>query len=242
MLAVNTAIARTATPVHGASTAGTRTLPRSFAALSAIASRRRPRTRRSSAAGVSSEPPPYAARARGPLRVDATASTVCPLARHPRLCVLRRDRGNLLVYSVARLGADAAAIANLGGISRHYLNHRHEAMFAPGSVDGPLLVHKQERESGDSGEHRSLFTGDSIYLADGEWVAAVLESSDREAYIESLELLGEFDFDVLVRWPRAAASPSTPSPARRMRSAVSGRSSSACGAARTADRRLTAGA
>ena len=31
----------------------------------------------------------------------------------------------------------------------------------------------------DSGEHRLLFTGDTIYLDDGGWVAAVLETSDR---------------------------------------------------------------
>lgn len=59
----------------------------------------------------------------------------------------------------------------------------------------------------DSGEHRSLFSGDSIYLADGEWVAAVLESSDREAYIESLELLGELDFDTLVPWAASGGQP-----------------------------------
>ena len=53
----------------------------------------------------------------------------------------------------------------------------------------------------DSGEHRLLFTGDSVYLRDGEWVAAVLEgSSDRAAYIDSLELLRELEFDALVPW------------------------------------------
>lgn len=120
---------------------------------------------------------------------------------------------------------------------RHALDDDFEVIPTPGQTRGATAY------LWDSGEHRSLFTGDSIYLADGEWVAAVLESSDREAYIESLELLGELDFDVLV--PLAASGgqpPSTPSPARRMRSAVSGRSSSACGAATTADRRLTAGA
>src|SRR3954451_15648691 len=52
----------------------------------------------------------------------------------------------------------------------------------------------------DSGEHRLLFTGDTVYLRDGEWVAALLGSSDPEAYAESLELLRELDFDVLVPW------------------------------------------
>ena len=52
-----------------------------------------------------------------------------------------------------------------------------------------------------SGEQRLLFTGDSVYLRDGEWVAAMLEgTSDRSAYIESLELLRELEFDALVPW------------------------------------------
>src|SRR3712207_7427783 len=36
---------------------------------------------------------------------------------------------------------------------------------------------------------RMLFTGDTLYLRDGEWVAAVLPSSDRGTYLESLELI-----------------------------------------------------
>jgi glyoxylase-like metal-dependent hydrolase (beta-lactamase superfamily II) len=59
----------------------------------------------------------------------------------------------------------------------------------------------------DSGRHRCLFTGDSLYLREGEWVAAVLESSDRGAYIESLELIGDLDFDVLVPWAATAGRP-----------------------------------
>lgn len=47
-----------------------------------------------------------------------------------RAFLLRRDLGNLLVYSVSTLESDAAAIEGLGGISRQYLNHSHEAMFA----------------------------------------------------------------------------------------------------------------
>ena len=52
----------------------------------------------------------------------------------------------------------------------------------------------------NSGEQRCLFTGDSLYLSEDEWIAAVLDSSDRQAYIESLELLREIDFDLLVPW------------------------------------------
>ena len=58
-----------------------------------------------------------------------------------------------------------------------------------------------------SGEHRLLFTGDSVYLRDGDWVAAVLEgTSDRTAYIESLEMLRGLEFDALVPWAASGAS------------------------------------
>jgi glyoxylase-like metal-dependent hydrolase (beta-lactamase superfamily II) len=52
-----------------------------------------------------------------------------------------------------------------------------------------------------------LFTGDSVFLADGEWIAAIVGGSDRDAYIESLELLREIDFEVLVPWAASAGQP-----------------------------------
>jgi glyoxylase-like metal-dependent hydrolase (beta-lactamase superfamily II) len=176
------------------------------------------------------------------------ASTPEPLpfapSLHIRAFLLRRDAGNVLVYSVAGLEADAAAIADLGGISRQYLNHGHEAMFASDWVTAPLFVHERDRDSvakrahvrakfsrrhmldddfeviptpghtpgataylWDSGQHRFLFTGDTLYLNDGEWVAAVLESSDRATYLDSLELIRELDFDVLVPWAASQGHP-----------------------------------
>jgi glyoxylase-like metal-dependent hydrolase (beta-lactamase superfamily II) len=161
-----------------------------------------------------------------------------------RAFLLRRERGNVLVYSTTEVDPGAAPIAGLGGISRHYLNHRHEAMFASDRVDAPLFVHERERRSTSrayhvratfslrhvldedfeviptpghtSGataylwtgpEHRMLFTGDTIYLDRGEWVAAVLESSDRERYIDSLELIRELDFDLLLPWAASKGDP-----------------------------------
>lgn len=56
----------------------------------------------------------------------------------------------------------------------------------------------------DTGSHRALFTGDSVMLRDGEWIAAVLGSSDRERYLESLELMRDLDFDLLVPWAASA--------------------------------------
>jgi hypothetical protein len=176
------------------------------------------------------------------------ATTPEPLPFAPSLLVraflLERREGNILVYSTTGLAADAAAIDDLGGISRHYLNHRHEAIFASDWVSAPLFVHENERSgveksyhvrgafsrrhlldddfeviptpghtSGataflwDSGGHRALFTGDTVYLDRGEWVAAVLGSSDRAAYVESLELIRELEFDVLVPWAATAGEP-----------------------------------
>jgi glyoxylase-like metal-dependent hydrolase (beta-lactamase superfamily II) len=176
----------------------------------------------------------------------ASAPEALPFA--PRLDIraflLQRDHGNVLIYSTTGLASDAAAIEDLGGISRHYLNHDHEALFASEWVDAPLFVHENERASvakaypvratfsrrhtldddleviptpghtagataylWDTGEHRLLFTGDTIYLDEGEWVAAVLPSSDRSLYVESLELIRGLDFDVLVPWAATSGDP-----------------------------------
>ena len=63
--------------------------------------------------------------------------------------------------------------------------------------------------SGNCGmiHRRSSVTSDSIYLRDGEWVATLLGESDRAAYIESLELLRELEFDVLVPWAATRGQP-----------------------------------
>ncbi|MGF6172399.1 MBL fold metallo-hydrolase [Ensifer sp. 4252] len=50
----------------------------------------------------------------------------------------------------------------------------------------------------DNGQHRHLFSGDTIYLTEGRWIGAVLPSSDRVAYLASLALIKTLSFDVLV--------------------------------------------
>lgn len=152
-----------------------------------------------------------------------------------RSFVLERAAGNLLVYSTRNASGD---------VWRQYLNHGHEAAFAPAAVNAPLFVHAADRAAAaehvpvraafsrrhmldddfeaiptpghtpgataylwDSGSRRVLFTGDTIMLRDGEWVAAVLDSSDRDAYRGSLALIRELDFDVLVPWVATARGP-----------------------------------
>jgi glyoxylase-like metal-dependent hydrolase (beta-lactamase superfamily II) len=168
---------------------------------------------------------------------------------HVRAFLLQRPQGNLLIYSAGTVADDARAIEDHGGISRHYLNHWHEAAFGGGdriasAFDAPLFCHENERQSvsetsnvagtfslrhmqgddlevipvpghtsgatvylWDTGRHRCLFTGDSVYLREADWVAAVLESSDRAAYVESLKLIKELDFHVLVPWVATAGKP-----------------------------------
>jgi glyoxylase-like metal-dependent hydrolase (beta-lactamase superfamily II) len=117
---------------------------------------------------------------------------------------------------------------------RHMLDEDFEVIPTPGHTPGATAY------LWDSGEHYLLLTGDTIYLREGEWVAAVLPSSDRQRYIESLELIRDLDFDVLVRGPRPAVSPTTRSLSEPIASVVSMRSSSACGAGTTTDRQRQA--
>jgi glyoxylase-like metal-dependent hydrolase (beta-lactamase superfamily II) len=52
----------------------------------------------------------------------------------------------------------------------------------------------------DDGTHRFLFSGDFIWIEDGEWKAVVLDPRLRDAYLASLALVRDLDFDVLVPW------------------------------------------
>jgi glyoxylase-like metal-dependent hydrolase (beta-lactamase superfamily II) len=77
---------------------------------------------------------------------------------------------------------------------RHRLDGDFEVIPTPGHTPGATAY------LWESGEHRLLFPSDTIYLHEGEWIAAVLESSDRAAYLESLDLIRQLDFDGLVPW------------------------------------------
>ncbi len=181
------------------------------------------------------------------------ASTPEPLGFGPsleiRAFLLQRERGNLLVYRSGMLERDIEEINALGGISRQYLNHHHEASpacdWVANTFQAPLHVHEKEAPSvseicnvaetfskrhyldddfelipvpghtsgataflWDTGQHRCLFTGDTIFFPRGKWVAAVLDGvSDRERYIESLELIHTLDFDLIVPGIAAAGQP-----------------------------------
>lgn len=156
-----------------------------------------------------------------------------------RAFLLRRNKGNLLVYSVGTLEDEVGATEALGGISRQYLNHRHEGApscdWVADTFGAPLHSNEKERSaiaercrvsetfSGRSmldddfeivptpghtpgatafvwndGQHRFLFTSDTLLLREGVWSVVVLGESDRDAYIDSLAIIKQLDFDVLV--------------------------------------------
>jgi glyoxylase-like metal-dependent hydrolase (beta-lactamase superfamily II) len=84
---------------------------------------------------------------------------------------------------------------------RHRLDDDFEVIPIPGHTPGATAY------LWDSGDHRVLFTGDTLFFSRGRWVAAVLDSSDRERYLDSLALIRELDFDVLVPSISTADSP-----------------------------------
>lgn len=60
----------------------------------------------------------------------------------------------------------------------------------------------------DDGAHRFLFTGDFIWIEQGEWKAVVLDPELRKAYVRSLELVRDLEFDFLVPWGTTEDGPS----------------------------------
>ena len=65
-----------------------------------------------------------------------------------RSFALERDDGNLLVYG-------AETTPPLEGITRRYLGHWHEAMFAAGLDGTPTFVHERDREQSEQRDERS---------------------------------------------------------------------------------------
>jgi glyoxylase-like metal-dependent hydrolase (beta-lactamase superfamily II) len=106
----------------------------------------------------------------------------------------------LFVHAADRAEVERQVPVRAAFSRRHTLDDDFEVIPIPGHTPGSTAY------LWDSGDHRMLFTADTIMLRDGEWRAAVLASSDRSAYLESLALLRELEFDVLVPWAAAGAS------------------------------------
>jgi glyoxylase-like metal-dependent hydrolase (beta-lactamase superfamily II) len=84
---------------------------------------------------------------------------------------------------------------------RHMLDDDFEIIPTPGHTPGATAY------LWDTGDHRVLFTGDTLYLSRGRWQTAVLDSSDPVRYRESLELIRGLDFDVLAPSIATAGDP-----------------------------------
>jgi glyoxylase-like metal-dependent hydrolase (beta-lactamase superfamily II) len=153
-----------------------------------------------------------------------------------RSYLLEREAGNLLVYGAETLPAGDVARRYLGhwheamfaaDLDAPTVVHEHDHAQAAQrtavagtfsgreTLDGDFeLIPMPGHTPGataflwDSGEHRVLFTSDSLFVNDGEWVVALdVRGADRDAYVESLALLRELDFDVLVPWAATAGQP-----------------------------------
>jgi metallo-beta-lactamase superfamily protein len=109
----------------------------------------------------------------------------------------------LFVHAADRAAVEQEVPVRAAFSRRHMLDDDFEVIPIPGHTPGSTAY------LWDSGDHRMLFTADTIMLRDGDWRAAVLDSSDRAAYLDSLALLRELDFDVLVPWA-AAGAPTAP--------------------------------
>jgi glyoxylase-like metal-dependent hydrolase (beta-lactamase superfamily II) len=76
---------------------------------------------------------------------------------------------------------------------RHLLDGDLEVIPTPGHTPGATSY------LWTTPEHRVLFTGDTVFVRDGRWVAAFLDAvSDRPTYLDSLKLLAGLEFDLLV--------------------------------------------
>src|SRR6266702_166372 len=72
-----------------------------------------------------------------------------------RAFLLERERGNRLVYRAETLKRDQAAVHDLGGIFRQYLNPRHEAApacdWVAETFGAPLFCHADYAGSASAG-------------------------------------------------------------------------------------------
>ncbi len=103
-------------------------------------------------------------------------------------------RGPVFVHQADRASVEERFPVRASFSRRHFLDEDLEVIPTPGHTPGATAY------LWDNGRQRFLFTGDTVYLSDGEWVDGLLDSSDRASYVESLKLIRELDFDVLVPW------------------------------------------
>src|SRR3954462_1383299 len=121
--------------------------------------------------------------------------------RHETAFGCGRIRAPLVVHAAERDAVERTCDVAPAFSRRHKPADDLEVIPTPGHTPGATSY------LWDTGEHRLLFTGDTVYLRAGRGVAALLDSSDRDAYAQSLELIRELDFDVLVPWAATRGDP-----------------------------------
>jgi hypothetical protein len=84
---------------------------------------------------------------------------------------------------------------------RERLDDDLEIIPTPGHTDGSTTF------LWDSGQHRFLFVGDTVWRHRGRWQVVLLGESERTAYLASLRLLLDLDFDVLIPWGTDSGDP-----------------------------------
>jgi glyoxylase-like metal-dependent hydrolase (beta-lactamase superfamily II) len=107
----------------------------------------------------------------------------------------------LFVHADGRAAVERTMPVRATFTRRHTLDDGFEVIPTPGHTPGATAF------LWDTGDHRALFTGDTLFLRDGEWATALLDSSDPVAYAESLRLIRDLDFDVLVPWAAGRGDP-----------------------------------
>ncbi|SJM69324.1 MBL fold metallo-hydrolase [Microbacterium sp. JB110] len=108
------------------------------------------------------------------------------------------------VYVHDRDRAEAARAIPVAGVfdQPQMIDHDLKVIPTPGHTAGTTSY------LWDNGSRRFLFTGDFIWIEHGEWKAVVLDSGVRDEYLDSLALVRELDFDVLVPWGTTDDGPS----------------------------------
>jgi glyoxylase-like metal-dependent hydrolase (beta-lactamase superfamily II) len=135
--------------------------------------------------------------------VSGSAAAIGALGRPSRLLV---SHGHEEMYGPPALDvpvwaprgdhAEVATSLDVAGTidGRGMIGEDLEVLPTPGHTPGSTAF------LWDDGAHRFLFTGDSVWIERGEWRAVLLDPDARRTYLDSLALVRELDFDVLVPW------------------------------------------
>jgi hypothetical protein len=125
------------------------------------------------------------------------------LVNHSHEAMYGQPSLDVPVWVHRRDHAEAAASLDPAGVfdQREMIGDDLEVIPTPGHTAGTTSY------LWDNGTHRFLFTGDFIWIEDGEWKAVVLDAGLRSDYLDSLALVRGLDFDVLVPWGTTEGSP-----------------------------------